>query len=114
MIKLVPPAELIKVRDEKRAQAEAKAAQKAAAVEAERQKRKQKLEKGKVSPEEMFKPPHVLEGTFGTWNDAGLPLTDAEGKELSKSQTKKLHKEWTTQKRLHEEYLLWQTSVGGS
>ena len=34
-MKLVPPAELIKARDEKRAQVEAKAAKKAAAVEAE-------------------------------------------------------------------------------
>ena len=75
-MKLVPPAELIKARDEKRAQEQAKAARKAASVEAERQKRLQKLEKGRVAPQEMFKPPHVQEGVYGSWNEDGLPLTD--------------------------------------
>ena len=36
LVKLVPPAELIKARDEKRAAADAKAAKKAAQLEAER------------------------------------------------------------------------------
>ena len=107
-MKLVPPAELIKARDEKRAQEQAKAARKAAAVEAERQKRLQKLEKGRVSPQEMFKPPHVQEGVYGSWNEDGLPLTDGEGKELSKNQAKKAKKDWDVQKKLHEDFLAWQ------
>lgn len=108
-MKLVPPAELIKARDEKRAQEQAKAARKAAAVEAERQKQLQKLEKGRVSPQDMFKPPHVHEGTYGSWNEDGLPLTDAEGKELSKNQAKKAKKDWDIQKKLHENFLAWQS-----
>jgi cysteinyl-tRNA synthetase len=107
LIKLVSPTELTKARDEKRAQIEAKAAKKAAAVEAERLKRHQKLEKGRVSAEEMFKPPNVAEGTYSSWNNVGLPLLDGEGKELSKNQAKKVQKEWTTQQKLHEEYLAW-------
>jgi cysteinyl-tRNA synthetase len=107
LIKLVPPAELIKARDEKQAQAEAKAAKKAAAVDSERQKRLQKMEKGRIAPEDMFKPPSVVAGTYGSWDVTGLPLTDGEGKELSKNQAKKVQKEWASQKRLHDEFLVW-------
>ena len=107
-MKLVPPADLIKARDEKRAQEQAKAARKAAAVEAERQKKLQKLEKGRVPPQDLFKPPHVDEGLYSSWNEEGLPLTDREGKELSKNQAKKVKKEWDVQKKLHEEFLAWQ------
>ncbi|EMD33708.1 hypothetical protein CERSUDRAFT_87037 [Gelatoporia subvermispora B] len=107
LVKLVPPAELIKAREEKRAQAEAKAAKKAAAVEAERQKRLQKLEKGRVPPQEMFKPPNVSEGTYSSWDENGLPLKDGEGKELSKNQSKKAQKQWADQQKLHEEFLQW-------
>lgn len=108
LVKLVSPAELLKARDEKRAQAEAKAARKAAAVEAERQKRIAVLEKGRVPPQELFKPPNVPEDTYGSWDENGIPLTDAEGKELSKSAGKKVQKEWTLQKKRHEEFLEWQ------
>lgn len=107
-MKLVSPAELIKARDEKRAQAEAKALKKAAAVENERSKRLQKIEKGRVAPEEMFKPPHVSEGTYGSWSDVGVPLTDAEGKELSKNAGKTAVKAWQNQKKLHDDFLAWQ------
>ncbi|KAG6866398.1 hypothetical protein C0991_004683 [Blastosporella zonata] len=107
LVKLVSPADLIKARDEKRAQADAKAAKKASAAEHERLKRQQKLEKGRVSPQEYFKPPNVPEGTYRSWDDSGLPLTDQDGKELSKNQTKKALKDWTSQKKLHEEYLAW-------
>ncbi|KAI0001262.1 hypothetical protein BJV74DRAFT_876788 [Russula compacta] len=102
LVKLVDPAELIRAREEKRVQAEAKAAKKATAQELERQKKLQKLERGSVPPEQLFKPPNVPEG---------LPLTDGEGKELSKNQTKKVQKEWTRQKELHEEYLAWKKEV---
>lgn len=108
LVKLVPPAELVKTRDEKRAEAEAKAARKAAAVEAERQKRLAALEKGRVPPQELFRPPNVPEGTYGSWDEDGRPLTDGEGKELSKSAGKKVQKEWALQKKRHEEFLQWQ------
>ncbi|KAJ7680882.1 tRNA synthetases class I (C) catalytic domain-containing protein [Mycena polygramma] len=109
LVKLVPPAELIRAREEKRAQAEAKTAKKAAAAEAERARRAAKLEKGRVAPQDMFKPPNVPEGKYGSWNDDGLPLTDAEGKELSKNQVKNVTKDWTIQKKLHDEWLVWQS-----
>ncbi|GBE80478.1 Cysteine--tRNA ligase [Sparassis crispa] len=110
LVKLVSPEDLMKARDEKRVQAEAKAAKKAAAVEAERQKRLQKFERGRVPPELMFKSPNVPEGSYGSWDEAGRPLTDGKGKELSKNQGKKVQKEWALQKTLHEEFLEWQKS----
>ncbi|KAF8160698.1 tRNA synthetases class I (C) catalytic domain-containing protein [Crassisporium funariophilum] len=108
LVKLVSPAELIKAREEKRAFLDAKAAKKVASAEAERQKRLQKIEKGRVAPKDMFKPPIVPEGTYSSWNDSGLPLTDAEGKELSKNQVKKVQKEYATQLKLHEDFLAWE------
>jgi cysteinyl-tRNA synthetase len=108
---LVDPTELIRTREEKRAQVEAKAAKKAAAQELERQKKLQKLERGSVPPERLFKPPNVPENIYGSWDDRGLPLTDGEGKELSKNHTKRVQKEWEAQKRLHEEYLAWKKEV---
>jgi cysteinyl-tRNA synthetase len=107
LVKLVPPVELIKARDEKRAQLEAKAASKAAAVEAERQKRLKKLEKGRIPAAEMFRPPNVSEGTYGSWTEDGIPLTDGEGNELRKNAGKKVRKEHAEQKKLHEDYLAW-------
>lgn len=101
------PEELIKAREEKRALQEAKASKKAAVVEAERQKKIQRMEKGRVAPVDMFKPPHVSEGTYGSWDEDGLPLTDAEGKELSKNQLKKTQNSWGAQRKLHDEYLGW-------
>ncbi|KAK0476727.1 tRNA synthetases class I (C) catalytic domain-containing protein [Armillaria novae-zelandiae] len=102
LVKLVPPADLIKARDEKRAVQEAKAVKKAEAVAAERQKRLQKLERGHL---QMWR-----KGQYGSWNDDGIPLTDGEGKELSKNQAKKLQKDWSSQKKLHEEFLAWQAA----
>lgn len=111
-MKLVSPQDLIKARDEKRALADSKAAKKAAAVEAERVKRQQRLEKGRVPPEDMFKPPNVLEGTYSAWTAEGLPTADGEGKEVSKSGAKKASKEWAAQKKLHEEFLAWRKEQG--
>ncbi|KAJ7467162.1 tRNA synthetases class I (C) catalytic domain-containing protein [Mycena latifolia] len=108
LVKLVPPADLMRAREEKRALAEAKALKKTAAAEAERAKRAAKLEKGRVAPQDMFKPPNVPEGTFGSWNEDGIPLTDAEGKELSKTKGKNVRKDWALQEKLHDEWLAWQ------
>lgn len=110
-MKLVSPSELMKAREEKKALVEAKAAKKQAQIEADRQKRIQKLEKGRVPPSEMFKPPNVGEGTYGSWNDQGIPLTDGEGKELSKNQGKKVQKDYANQGKLHAEFLEWQKGL---
>ncbi|CAE6356997.1 unnamed protein product [Rhizoctonia solani] len=112
LVKLVPPETLIRARDEKLAQAAEKSAKKAAQTEATRAKQIAKLERGKLSPTEMFRPPNVPEGTYGSWDDRGIPLTDAAGAELPKSRSKKLAKEWEIQNKAHEEWNAW-VSGGG-
>ncbi|CAE6444713.1 unnamed protein product [Rhizoctonia solani] len=107
LVKLVPPDVLIKARDEKLAQAAEKSAKKAAQAEAAKAKQLAKLERGKLSPGEMFRPPNVPEGTYGSWDDRGLPLTDATGAELAKSRSKKLAKEWEIQSKAHDEWKAW-------
>ncbi|KAJ7162097.1 tRNA synthetases class I (C) catalytic domain-containing protein [Mycena filopes] len=109
LVKLVPPAELLRAREEKRAQAAAKAAKSADAAAAVAAKRAAKLEKGRVPPQERFRPPNVAEGTYGSWDAEGVPLTDGEGKELSKNAKKNVVKEWGAQKKLHEEWRAWQS-----
>lgn len=66
-----------------------------------------KLERGKLSPIEMFQPPNVPEGTYGSWDDRGVPLTDASGADLPKSRLKKLAKEWEIQSKAHDEWKTW-------
>ncbi|KAG8214271.1 putative cysteinyl-tRNA synthetase, partial [Butyriboletus roseoflavus] len=108
LVKLVPSSELIKARDEKRQKLEAQAARKAALAQAGQDKRLAKLEKGRTPPEELFKPPNVPEGQYSQWNEQGVPTADGEGGKLSKTQEKKLSKQWAEQKKLHEEFLTWQ------
>ena len=48
----------------------------------------------------MFKPPHCT--LYASWDEAGLPLTTLDGEKLSKSNSKKLKKEFDKQKKLFE------------
>ncbi|TNY18040.1 tRNA synthetases class I (C) catalytic domain-containing protein [Rhodotorula diobovata] len=100
MVKLVPAAQLRAARDAKAALAAEKASRKAAAAAAAEQKRLERLEKGRVAPEDMFRTDE-----FSEWDDAGLPTKDREGNEVNKSRSKKLAKEFAAQKKLHEEFL---------
>lgn len=97
MVKLVPSETLRAARDAKAALAKEKADRKAASAAAAEQKRLDRLEKGRLSPSEMFKPPTSEE--FSEWDEAGLPLKDKEGVEIAKSRGKKLKKEWDMQKK---------------
>ena len=88
--------------------------------EKERQKAKAKAnreseaavraEKGRLSHSEMFKTGEYAE-EFGEWDEEGMPTKDKEGKELAKSRSKKLRKDWERQKKLHEAWL--QKEKGG-
>jgi cysteinyl-tRNA synthetase len=112
LVKLVPPAVLIKARDEKRAAIAAKAAQKEASKLAAQKQALAKLEKGKINPLEMFKPPNVPEGTYSSWDDKGIPLTDGQGQEIGKGKSKKLSREWEEQAKRHEAWLAHLTQQG--
>lgn len=104
LVKLAPAEDLRRARDEKKAAIEAKAARKAAAAAAEESKRLAKLEKSKISPTEMFRPPHVEQGIYTAWDDNGLPTKDDKGEEITKGKSKKLKKEWDAQVKAHNEW----------
>jgi len=65
---------------------------------------KERLEKGKLSPLEMFRT-----SEYSAWDEEGMPVRDAEGKEVAKSRLKKLKKELDRQRKLHEDYLAKQS-----
>ena len=113
LVKLVDPAQLQRARDEKRAQAEAKAAKKAEAAEIERKKRLARLERGRVPPDQLFRPPNVPDNLYGSFDDQGIPLTDGEGRPLSKNASKKIRKEYDNQVTAHREFLEWRANGGG-
>ncbi|KAF2705759.1 hypothetical protein K504DRAFT_448217 [Pleomassaria siparia CBS 279.74] len=66
----------------------------------EAEKKAKLAEQAKIDHKTMFRT-----AEFSEWNDDGLPTKDAEGKEIAKSRTKKMAKEWEKQKKLHDEYL---------
>ncbi|OAD76974.1 hypothetical protein PHYBLDRAFT_185884 [Phycomyces blakesleeanus NRRL 1555(-)] len=101
LVKLVPREELIKAREKKLAFLAEKEAKKAAAAAEREKKRLERLEKGKVSPLEMFKNSEE----FKTFDTNGMPTHSKDGEEITKSRKKKLQKEWDMQKKLHDEYL---------
>lgn len=105
LVKLVEASQLQAARQEKeKAQAE-KAAKKEQAAKKADTLRREKLEKGKLSPSEMFRPPHASARDYSAWDSQGLPTHDAEGKELSKNKRKGCEKEYEKQTKLHTEYL---------
>jgi cysteinyl-tRNA synthetase len=87
-----------------RAAGDAAAAAKAEArrrrEEEEAEKKRALAEKAKISHLDMFRTEE-----FSEWDADGIPLKDAEGKEVAKSRRKKLVKEWERQKKLHEAHL---------
>lgn len=56
----------------------------------------------KIPPSEMFLSEN---DKYSKFDENGLPTHDAEGKELSRGQAKKLKKLFEAQGRLHQEYL---------
>ena len=102
LFKLVPPEQLREARDAKLAAAREKADRKAASAALAEQKRRDKLEKGRMAPQDMFK---TADGEYSAWDENGVPTVDKEGNEVAKSRRKKLQKEWDAQNKLHAEFL---------
>lgn len=74
--------------------------------EAREKEAAEKAAKGKISPLEMFKT-----DAYSAWDEDGLPLKDAKGEEITKSQKKKLKKEWDRQKKAHDTWLASQKTA---
>ncbi|KAF3893685.1 Cysteinyl-tRNA synthetase [Trichophyton interdigitale] len=89
-----------------RQEAETRARQKLLEKEAREKEAAEKAAKGKISPLEMFRTE-----AYSAWDEDGLPLKDAKGEEITKSQKKKLKKEWDRQKKAHETWLASQKTA---
>jgi cysteinyl-tRNA synthetase len=100
-VKLVDPEILLREQEQKRAIEEAKRAEKERKQREKEEKERQKALTSRIPPDQLFKQgPH--EGKFSQFDVNGLPTHDAEGKEVSKGQRKKLEKLWQDHKRLYE------------
>mmetsp|Transcript_16773 Transcript_16773/g.29386 ORF Transcript_16773/g.29386 Transcript_16773/m.29386 type:complete len:772 (+) Transcript_16773:380-2695(+) len=69
----------------------------------EEEKKLAEMEKAKILPEMMFKQGQYA-SMYSSWDDKGIPLLDAEGKEVTKSAAKKLVKEQERQVALRAKY----------
>ena len=87
-----------------RREKEERAKQKDAAKKKREQEALAKLQKGALSPKDMFRPPHSDE--YGAWDGDGMPTTLKDGTPLAATRIKRLKKEWETQRKAHEKYLL--------
>lgn len=109
LVKLVSSEELLAQKGERERKAAEKEANRLAAQQKREEAERKKLEAGKLSPNEMFKPPHSEE--FEEWDEDGIPTKVKGGEEVTKSRGRRLQKGWELQKKLHE---AWKTSHGGA
>ncbi|XP_054998734.1 cysteine--tRNA ligase, cytoplasmic isoform X1 [Sorex araneus] len=102
VVKLVDRDTLLKEREEKRRAEEEKRKKKEETARKKQEQEAARLARMRVPPSEMFLPES---DKYSKFDENGLPTHDAEGKELSKGQAKKLKKLFDTQEKLHREYL---------
>ncbi|XP_039592953.1 cysteine--tRNA ligase, cytoplasmic isoform X1 [Polypterus senegalus] len=102
VVKLVDRETLLKERDEKKKVEEEKRRKKEEAAKKKQEQEMAKLAKMKIPPSEMFK---SESDKYSSFDENGFPTHDAEGKEISKGQTKKLKKLYDAQDKLYKEYL---------
>merc|ERR1712130_1098287 len=88
VIKLVDKAELLKEKEDKKAEAAAKAA----ALEAQK----------KIPPSQLFT---SETDKYSKFDEKGMPTHNAEGEELPKAQLKKLQKIFQAQEKKYNDYL---------
>uniref|UniRef100_A0A3Q2CZQ1 Cysteine--tRNA ligase, cytoplasmic n=1 Tax=Cyprinodon variegatus TaxID=28743 RepID=A0A3Q2CZQ1_CYPVA len=102
VVKLVDKETLLKEKEDKKKMEEEKKRKKEEAARRKQEQEMAKLAKMKVPPCEMFR---SETDKYSSFDDTGFPTHDAEGKELSKGQAKKLRKLYEAQEKLHNEYL---------
>ncbi|GAA94252.1 uncharacterized protein L969DRAFT_97424 [Mixia osmundae IAM 14324] len=107
LVKLVPAESLRADRDAKLKAASDKAAAKAANLAETERKRIEKLERGRIPPEQLYRSQTDL---YSEFDSDGIPTQDAAGEPLSKGQLKKLKKGQETQRALHQDFTAWQAS----
>ncbi|KAL1007638.1 hypothetical protein UPYG_G00089360 [Umbra pygmaea] len=102
VVKLVDRHILLRERSEKKMMEDEKKKKKEEAAKKKQEQELAKLEKIKISPCDMFRSETEK---YSTFDETGFPLLNAEGKEISKGQAKKLRKLYEAQEKLHNEYL---------
>nr|XP_020441259.1 cysteine--tRNA ligase, cytoplasmic isoform X2 [Monopterus albus] len=102
VVKLVDREILLKEKEEKKKVEEEKKRKKEEAARKKEEQEMAKLAKMKMPPYEMFR---TETDKYSQFDKMGFPTHDAEGKELSKGQAKKLRKLYEAQEKLHNEYL---------
>lgn len=102
VVKLVDRETLLKERDEKKKMEEEKKQKKEEAAKKKQEQEMAKLEKMKIPPSDLFR---SETDKYSRFDETGFPTHDAEGKELSKGQAKKLRKLYEAQEKLHSDYL---------
>lgn len=94
------------LRKEKALKEEAKAEKERQKAEAKR-KAAEKEAKAKIPPQEMFL---GMTDIYSKFDGEGMPTHDKDGEPLSKGAVKKLHKEYSKQRELHEKSLATSSS----
>ncbi|CAN9506620.1 unnamed protein product [Ophioblennius macclurei] len=109
VVKMVDKETLLKEREEKKKMEEEKKRKKEEAARKKQEQEMAKLAKMKIPPSEMFR---SETDKYSAFDETGFPTHDAEGKEVSKGQAKKLRKLYEAQEKLHNDYL--QTHQNGN
>lgn len=91
--------EIMKINEEKLQKEAEKQSKKLEQLRLQEAKKQERLEKAKISPQDMFK-----NDLYSEWDEDGIPTKDKDGNEVTKSMNKKLKKQWLAQKKLHEEF----------
>ncbi|CAL9702111.1 unnamed protein product [Knipowitschia caucasica] len=102
VVKLVDRETLLKEKEEKKQLEEEKKRKKEEAAKKKQEQQMALLAKMKIPPSQMFR---SETDKYSTFDETGFPTHDAEGKELSKGQAKKLRKLYENQEKLHKDYL---------
>ncbi|XP_067104731.1 cysteine--tRNA ligase, cytoplasmic isoform X3 [Osmerus mordax] len=102
VVKLVDREMLLKEKEDKKRMEEEKKSKKAEAARKKQEQEAAKLAKMKIPPCDLFR---SETDKYSSFDDAGLPTHDIEGKEISKGQAKKLRKLQEAQEKLYNEFL---------
>ncbi|KAH9820546.1 tRNA synthetases class I (C) catalytic domain-containing protein [Melampsora americana] len=103
LVKILPIKMLQEVREEKQKNAQIKST----SNQSTESKRIEKIMKGKIKAEEMFKIEEEHLGKWKEFDERGIPIVDIEGNEISKAKRKKMVKEWEVRKKVEGEYAEW-------
>nr|CAB3227681.1 cysteine--tRNA ligase, cytoplasmic-like [Phallusia mammillata] len=102
VVKLVDREQLMKEKAEKKLAEEKKRKEKEAAKEAAARKKEEKEAQKRIPANQLF---IGQTDKFSQFDNQGFPTHSADGKELSKGQSKKLRKLYDAQDKMHQEYL---------